>query len=86
MKFEVDVLGYRSKETYSFCGRKAILQPVNPPDAAVVFRSLAFLHQDQGVHPTLGEKVAYATVSPHLYILSHKQVQCYSLSLQLFAL
>ena len=29
------------------------------------------------VNPMLGETVACAAVSPHLYILSYKQVQCY---------
>ena len=29
------------------------------------------------VHPMLGEKLVYATVSPHVYILSYTQAWCY---------
>ena len=38
---------------------------------------LVFLSWDYEVHPMLGEKAAWATVSLHLYILSYIQVQRY---------
>ena len=38
---------------------------------------LAFLSYTFEVHPMLGEKVACAAISPHLYTLSYIQVLCY---------
>ena len=44
---------------------------------------LAFLSENPEIHPVLGEKVACAAVSLHLYILLYIQVQCYLPLLQL---
>ena len=42
-----------------------------------VWMLLAFLSRNSEIHPVLVEKVACATVSTHLYILSSVQVQFY---------
>ena len=42
-----------------------------------LFCLLAFFIQNSTVHPIMSERIACAAVSPHLYILSYLQAQCY---------